>query len=57
MNVHRRIAHGLKGLDTDFFKNHSVCFLCLPYPAKLHLFTQSYLISLVFAQCFLQKFE
>jgi hypothetical protein len=32
MNVHRRIAHGLKGLkelkglDTDFFKNHSVYF-------------------------------
>jgi hypothetical protein len=38
MNVYRRIAHGLKGLDTDLlrtvrfaraFKNHSTCFLCL----------------------------
>jgi hypothetical protein len=36
MNVHRRIAHGLKGLDTDLlrtvrfaraFKNHSVYFM------------------------------
>jgi hypothetical protein len=38
MNVHRRIAHGLKGLDTDFLrtvryaracKNHSTYFLGL----------------------------
>jgi hypothetical protein len=28
MNVHRSIAHGFKGLDTDFYKNHSTYFLC-----------------------------
>jgi hypothetical protein len=30
MNVYRRIAHGLKGLDTDFFKK------------SFHLFFMSY---------------
>jgi hypothetical protein len=27
MNAHRRIAHGLKGLDTDFLKSFRLSFI------------------------------